>query len=180
RALRSTTFPADFVLVAAMNPCPCGYRSDPRRACHCTPQQVEKYLSKISGPLLDRIDLHVEVPAVPFTQLAEAPPGPTSADFLTQVMKARARQADRFGPRGPGVNGRMTPRQVRKYCTLKPESMSLLKAAMEELGLSARAHDKVLRVARTMADLDASDAIQPQHVAEAVGYRSLDRSVWTG
>ena len=178
RALRSTTFPAEFVLVAAMNPCPCGYRSDPRRACHCTPPQVERYLSRISGPLLDRIDLHVEVPAVPFTQLSEAPPGPTSADLLAQVIQARARQADRFGARGPGVNGRMTPRQVRKYCLLRPESQSLLKAAMEELGLSARAHDKILRVARTMADLDNSDAILPQHVAEAVGYRSLDRSVW--
>lgn len=178
RALRSTTFPAEFVLVAAMNPCPCGYRSDPRRACSCSPPQVEKYLSKISGPLLDRIDLHVEVPAVPFTQLAEAPPGPTSADILAQVLAARARQAERFGHKGPGVNGRMTPRQVRKYCPLKPEAMSILKAAMEELGLSARAHDKVLRVARTMADLEGSDTIFPQHIAEAVGYRSLDRSVW--
>src|SRR3954453_18127914 len=126
RALRSTTFPAEFVLVAAMNPCPCGYRSDPRRACSCTPPQVERYLSKISGPLLDRIDLHVEVPAVPFTQLAEAPPGPTSASLLAQVLKARGRQAERFGARGPGVNGRMTPRQVRKYCPLRPECSSML------------------------------------------------------
>ena len=180
RALRSTTFPAEFVLVAAMNPCPCGYRSDPRRACHCSPPQVERYLSRISGPLLDRIDLHVEVPAVPFTQLAEAPPGPTSADLLRDVLRARARQADRFGGKGPVVNGRMTPRQVRKHCTLKPESHSILKAAMEELGLSARAHDKVLRVARTMADLDGSETIQPLNIAEAVGYRSLDRSVWSG
>src|SRR6202035_5135129 len=101
RALRSTTFPAEFILVAAMNPCPCGYRSDPRRACSCTPPQVEKYLSKISGPLLDRIDLHVEVPAVPFTQLAEMPPGPTSADLRAQVLEARARQAQRLGRRGP-------------------------------------------------------------------------------
>src|SRR5271157_5175774 len=161
RALRSSTFPADFILVAAMNPCPCGYRSDPRRACSCTPPQVEKYLSRISGPLL-----------------AEMPPGPPSADFRAQVLEARARQTRRFGHKGPLVNGRMTPRQLRKLCQLKPEAMSILKAAMEELGLSARAHDKVLRVARTIADLEGSDEIKPQHIAEAVGYRSLDRSVW--
>ncbi len=158
--------------------CPCGYRSDPRRACSCTPPQVEKYLSKISGPPLDRIDLHVEVPSVPFTQLAEMPPGPTSADLRAQVLEARARQAKRFGPRGVQVNGRMTPRQVRKYCALRPEAMAILKAAMEDLGLSARAHDKVLRVARTIADLEGQEDIKPQHIAEAVGYRSLDRSVW--
>ena len=128
---------------------------------------------------MDRIDLHVEVPAVPFTQLAEMPPGPTSADLRAQVLGARARQSKRFGPKGPQVNGRMTPRQVRKYCTLKPESMSLLKAAMEDLGFSARAPYKVLRVARMIADLEGSDDIKPQHIAEAVGYRSLDRSVWS-
>ena len=178
RALRSTTFPAEFLLVAAMNPCPCGYRSDPRKACSCSPPQVDKYLSRISGPLLDRIDLHVEVPAVPFTQLAEAPPGPTSAEILKEVLVARARQTDRFGAKGPGVNGRMTPRQVRKFCRLRPEASELLKAAMEELGLSARAHDKVLRVARTIADLTGDDEIEPVHVAEAVGFRTLDRSVW--
>jgi magnesium chelatase family protein len=178
RALRSTTFPADFVLVAAMNPCPCGYRSDPRRACTCTPPQVDRYLSRISGPLLDRIDLHVEVPSVPFAQLNEAPPGPNSAEFLAQVLKARARQTRRFGAKGTVVNGRMTPRQVRKFAILGPDASSLLRAAMEELGLSARAHDKVLRVALTIADLEGSDSIQGHHVAEAVGYRSLDRGVF--
>ena len=178
RALRSTTFPADFILVAAMNPCPCGYRSDPRRACTCTPPQVERYLSRISGPLLDRIDLHVEVPSVPFTQLTAAPPGPTSADLLGQVQRARRRMADRFGPKGPTVNGRMTPRQVRRHCALDADASSVLRGAMEELGLSARAHDKVLRVARTMADLEDVDAIGPHHVAEAVGYRTLDRGIW--
>jgi len=178
RALRSTTFPADFILVSAMNPCPCGYRGDPRRACHCSAPQIERYLSRISGPLLDRIDLHIHVPAVPFTQLAEAPPGPSSAEFRETVRQARARQAERFGAAGPGVNGRMTPRQVRQLCALNAESSALLKGAMEELGLSARAHDKVLRVSRTLADLEDFEEIQPQHVAEAVGYRSLDRSVW--
>ena len=109
--------------------CPCGYSSDPGRACSCTPPQVEKYLSRISGPLLDRIDLHVEVPAVPFTQLAEMPPGPPSAEFRAQVLEARARHTKRFGAHahGPTVNGRMTPRQVRKFCTLKPKAMSILK-----------------------------------------------------
>lgn len=178
RAMNSATFPADFILVAAMNPCPCGYRSDPRRSCSCTPPQVEKYLGRISGPLLDRIDLHVEVPAVPFTQLAEMPPGETSEQVRGRVLEARERQAHRFKDEGTLVNGRMTPRQLRRHCRLKPEAMSILKAAMEELGLSARAHDKVLRVSRTIADLEGSAEIQPQHIAEAVGYRSLDRSVW--
>lgn len=178
RALRATTFPADFVLVAAMNPCPCGYRTDPRRRCTCSGPQVERYLSRISGPLLDRIDLHVEVPAVPFAQLSEAPPGRTSAEVLEDVKRARARQRERFGDRGPTVNGRMTPRQIRRHCALRAESAGLLKGAMEELGLSARAHDKVLRVSRTIADLEDSEGIEPHHVAEAVGYRTLDRGVW--
>ena len=115
---------------------------------------------------------------MPFAQLAEMPPGVTSADLRAQVLEARNRQAHRFGKEEIQVNGRMTPRQIRKHCRLKPEAMSLLKAAMEELGLSARAYDKVLRVARTIADLEAADEIKPQHIAEAVGYRSLDRSVW--
>ena len=179
RALRSVTFPADFILVAAMNPCPCGYRGDPRKGCSCSQPQIEKYLSKISGPLLDRIDLHVEVPAVPFAQLSEAPPGPTSSSILQSVLDARQRQAARFGSKGPLVNGRMTPRLIRKHCTLRPDAASILKGAMEELGLSARAHDRVLRVARTIADLENSPEIQGHHVGEAVGYRTLDRSVWS-
>ncbi|MEI7922901.1 MAG: YifB family Mg chelatase-like AAA ATPase [Planctomycetota bacterium] len=179
RALRSVTFPANFVLIAAMNPCPCGYRGDPRRGCNCSQIQVERYLSKISGPLLDRIDLHVEVPAVPFTQLSEAPNGPSSEMLRKQVLSARGRQTRRFEGLSTRINGRMTPRQIRKFCVLKPESSRLLKTAMEELGLSARAHDKVLRVARTMADLDDVDHIEPHHIAEAVGYRSLDRGVWS-
>jgi magnesium chelatase family protein len=135
-------------------------------------------LSRISGPLLDRIDMHVEVPAVPFTQLSEVPPGPTSADILAEVTKARTRQAERFGGKEPVVNGWMTPRQVRRFCPLKSDAQSILKGEMEQMGLSARAHDKVLRVARTMADLEGADGIGPNHIAEAVGYRSLDRSVW--
>ena len=179
RAMNSSTFPADFILVAAMNPCPCGYRSDPRRACSCTPPQVEKYLSKISGPLLDRIDLHVEVPAVPFTQLAEMPPGAPSSR-LPRPGPGRPRAANEAvrPPTAPQVNGRMTPRRSARSARSSPRRMCILKAAMEELGLSARAHDKVLRVARTIADLEGSDEIKPQHIAEAVGYRSLDRSVW--
>ena len=145
RAMNSSTFPADFILVAAMNPCPCGYRSDPRRACSARRPRSRSTSARSPARLLDRIDLHVEVPAVPFTQLAEMPPGAPSSDFRAQVLEARARQAKRFGHKGPLVNGRMTPRQLRKICTLKPEAMSILKAAMEELGLSARAHDKVLR-----------------------------------
>ena len=177
RALRSTTFPAEFILVAAMNPCPCGYRSDPRRACSCTPPQVEKYLSKISGPLLDRIDLHVEVPAVPFAQLAEMRPGRPRRTFA-QVLEARARQSKRFGPRDAGQR----PDDAAAGAEVLP-AQARVDVAVESgdgrSGLSARAHDKVLRVARTIADLDGHDDIKPQNIAEAVGYRSLDRSVWT-
>jgi magnesium chelatase family protein len=176
--MNSSTFPADFILVAAMNPCPSSYRSDPRRACSCTPPQVERYLGKISGPLLDRIDLYVEVPAVPFTQLAELRLALLPANSARRCWR-RARQSQRFNRKSPLVNGRMTPRQLRKLCQLKPEAMSILKAAMEERGLSARALDKVFCVSRTIADLEGPDEIKPQHIAEAVCYRSLDRNVWT-
>lgn len=178
RALHSVTFPARFVLVAAMNPCPCGYLGDAKRVCKCSPPQIERYLGRISGPLLDRIDLHIEVPAVPFEELAARSEGTSSAVMREQVLRARKRQQQRFGEGGPGVNGRMTSRQIRRYCTLDPEGTALLKAAMENLGLSARAHDRMLRVARTIADLDDSATIRVEHLSEAIGYRTLDRKLW--
>jgi magnesium chelatase family protein len=177
RALTSTTFPANFMLVAALNPCPCGYRGDPRRKCQCTPVQIDRYMSKISGPLLDRMDIHVEVPAVPFRELSEQATGTPSSDIRKAVVAARARQRERFGIRTPRINGRMSHRQIRRFCQLSADCENLLKMAMSEMGLSARAHDKILRVARTIADLDASDSIQVHHLSEAINYRALDRSM---
>ncbi|MCS6977426.1 MAG: YifB family Mg chelatase-like AAA ATPase [Gemmatales bacterium] len=178
RALHSVTFPARFVLVAAMNPCPCGYLGDLKRTCKCSPPQIERYLGRISGPLLDRIDMHIEVPAVPFEELAGRGEGTSSAIMREQVLRARQCQLERFGTMGTNVNGRMTSRQIRKYCVLDAEGTALLKAAMEELGLSARAHDRILRVARTIADLDKSPTIRFAHLSEAIGYRTLDRKLW--
>ncbi len=180
RALNSTTFPAEFMLIAALNPCPCGYRNDPRRDCHCTSPQIERYMGKISGPLLDRIDLHIEVPAVPFKELSTAPPGTSSLDMREQVQAARARQHERFdGTRThTRYNAQMTSREVRKHCRLDDDGMEILRSSVNDLGLSARAHDKVLRVSRTIADLDGSEMIQPSHIQEAVNYRMLDRNLW--
>ena len=178
RAAHSTTFPADFVLIAAMNPCPCGFLGDPKKPCKCAPIQIEKYMSRISGPLLDRIDLHIEVPPVPFEDLSKPGDGTGSAMMREQVFAARAIQAKRFGGVASGLNGRMTSRQIRTFCVLDADSMGTLKEAMESLGLSARAHDRILRVARTVADLAASDRITQDHVAEAIGFRALDRKLW--
>jgi magnesium chelatase family protein len=178
RALTSSTFPARFVLVAAMNPCPCGYLGDSRRPCQCTPMQVERYMARISGPLLDRIDLHIEVPGVPFQELSASADGTSSASMREQVGRARAVQRQRFGADNATLNGRMSTRQLRRYCGLDEEGRGLLRAAMEELGLSARAHDRILRVARTSADLEGAADIQAAHVVEAIGYRSLDRKLW--
>jgi magnesium chelatase family protein len=178
RALHSTTFPARFILVAAMNPCPCGYLGDAKHACKCNPMAIERYMARISGPLLDRIDLHIEVPAVPYQELAARQDGTTSAQMREQVLRARAVQAGRFGSDGQRLNGRMNSRQLRRYCILDAEGQHLLQTAMEELGLSARAHDRILRVARTIADLEGSQTIRPSHLTEAIGYRSLDRKLW--
>jgi magnesium chelatase family protein len=179
RALRSTTFPARFVLVAAMNPCPCGYLGDPRHSCKCSPQQVERYMARVSGPLLDRIDLHLEVPAVPFEELSATADGTSSAVMREQVGRVRAAQRERFGADNATLNSRMSTRQLRRHGALDAEGKALLRQAMDGLGLSARAHDRILRVARTVADLEGSASIQAAHVVEAIGYRSLDRKLWT-
>jgi magnesium chelatase family protein len=179
RALTSTTFPAEFMLVAALNPCPCGFRTDPRRDCHCNTMQIEKYMGKISGPLLDRIDIHIEVPAVPFKELASQLSGTSSAEMRQQVIHARQRQQSRFSGTSSRSNAHMAPRQIRQYCRLNDECLALLKSSVHELGLSARAHDKILRVARTIADLDSADDIQFPHLSEAINFRILDRKFWT-
>ncbi len=175
RSHSAVRFPAEFMLVAAMNPCPCGYYSDPRRACKCSPPQIERYLSRISGPLIDRIDIHVNVPAVPFDDLRRQRVGTDSATMRKQVVAARHRQRTRFGEDNNLLNGRMGPRLVRKHCPLGSEGELLLRQAMSEMGLSARAHDKVLRLARTIADIDDAADISPDHLAEAIQYRRLDR-----
>jgi magnesium chelatase family protein len=178
RARSTTRFPADFMLVAALNPCPCGYRGDPRRQCQCTAPQIDRYMGKISGPLLDRIDIHLDVPAVPFRELAASRAGTTTAQMREAVLVARRRQAARFADGSTRSNARMTSRQIREFCRLQPPAAELLRAAVADLGLSARAHDKVLRVARTIADLDGVEVIDCCHVSEAINYRLLDRGLW--
>lgn len=178
RALSSTTFPADFILIASLNPCPCGFRSDPRRECHCSVTQVERYMSKISGPLLDRVDLHIEVPAVAFKELSSKQDGTSSSSMRDNVAQARRLQTDRFTKTGTRTNAQMTSRQIRQCCPLDEVCTNLLRQSINELGLSARAHDKVLRVARTIADLEHAKDIRPEHLSEAVNYRMLDRRLW--
>jgi magnesium chelatase family protein len=167
------------MLVASMNPCPCGYYNHPEKECVCAPGIVQKYLSKISGPLLDRIDLHVEVTPVPFGELTKQQHSENSSIIRTRVIKARDIQTKRFS-NNPEVycNAQMKTKDLAKYCQLNEAGHTLLKNAMERLGLSARAYDRILKVSRTIADLDASDNIETNHLAEAIQYRSLDREGW--
>ena len=179
RALTSTTFPSNFMLVAALNPCPCGYRGDPRHSCTCSVPEIQRYMGKISGPLLDRIDIHIEVPAVEFDDLSGGPDGVSSRQMREEVDRARAVQQARFSGQRQTIlaNAEMNHRQVREFCALDKEGRSILREAMDDLGFSARAHDKILRMARTIADLDGSEQIRPDHLDEAVQYRMLDREI---
>jgi magnesium chelatase family protein len=181
RAKFSIEYPASFMLVASMNPCPCGYYNHPDKDCVCGSGVVQKYLTRISGPLLDRIDIHLEVTPVPFRELTEKRSGEKSDEIRKRVVNARDIQAQRFLLE-PGVycNAQMGSKLLHSVCELTDEGRALLKTAMERLGLSARAYDRILKVSRTIADLDASENIRTEHLAEAIQYRSLDREGWAG
>lgn len=175
RALSSITYPADFMLVAAMNPCPCGYLGDPAHQCSCTPLQVRRYRSKVSGPLLDRIDIQVEVPTVRWRDLANESPGEPSREIAIRVKQARDIQEARFARSKIFSNAQMSSRLVRKYCQPDIEGQRLMEMAVEKLGMSARGFTRSLKVARTIADLEGSETIHKSHISEAIQYRSLDR-----
>lgn len=180
RAVMSTTFPCRFMLVAAMNPCPCGYFGDIRRECRCSEKRIQDYRNKISGPLLDRIDIHIEVPSVGYDDLATAPRGEPSAAIRERVVAARQRQVARFREAGKGLhcNAAMGSKDLQEFCGMDPRSQELLKNAITGMNLSARAYDRICKVARTIADLEGHEAIAEQHIAEAIGYRTLDRQLW--
>jgi magnesium chelatase family protein len=195
RAAMSLSFPARFMLAAAMNPCPCGYHNDPSRDCMCTPPMIQRYVSKVSGPLLDRIDIHIEVPAVQYKELRGGTAAEGSTEIRTRVLAARERQHNRFlefaakpapsrktnarsASRATFSNAHMTTQQIRNFCELSTDAERLLERAMQQQGLSARAHDRILKVARTIADLEAAPGIAVKHIAEAIQYRTLDRSYW--
>jgi len=181
RAKSSVDYPANFMLVSSMNPCPCGYYNHPEKDCLCPPGMVQKYLNKISGPLLDRIDLHVEVTPVSFDELSSKEKGESSADIRARVMSAREVQGSRYKDNeGVHANAQMSTKQLQVFCKLNPESQQLLKMAMTKLNLSARAYDRILKVARTIADLEKNKSITSEHIAEAIQYRSLDREGWAG
>lgn len=176
RAAMSLTFPSDFILIAAMNPCPCGYYTDPGHECRCSPPMIQKYRSRISGPLLDRIDLHVEVPAVAFRDLSNARPAEPSSAIRERVCAARDRQTQRFSRAKIRTNARMRNRHIRQYCEIDPACSRILETAVDKLGLSARAYHRILKISRTIADLDAKPDIEQTHLLEAIQYRSLDRT----
>ncbi len=179
RANYKVEYPASVMFVASMNPCPCGYYNHPTKPCVCTPAQVQRYLNKISGPLLDRIDLQIEIVPVPFEKISDAREGEPSAAIRERVIAARKVQEERFkGEEGIYCNAQMTPKLIAKYATLDEQSLTMLKTAMTRFNLSARAYDRILKVARTIADLDKSPDIQAAHIAEAIGYRNLDRENW--
>jgi magnesium chelatase family protein len=175
RIARSLVFPASFVLAAAMNPCPCGYYTDPKRTCRCNTTKIQNYMGKISGPLLDRIDIHIELPSIKYKELTDTKDAESSVIIKARVEKARAIQRERFKNDGVFYNASMNTRSIKKYCALEREAQELLKLAMTELGLSARAYDKILKVSRTIADLAGGESIRGEHILEAVQYRSLDR-----
>ena len=166
------------MLVGAMNPCPCGYYGHTKKECHCTPHQIQKYVSKVSGPLLDRIDIHVEVPALEGKDLKTRQTGETSDTLRDKVRAARDIQHKRFNGAKLTVNAQMSNKLVKKHCVLDGEAETLLHQAMMELGLSARGYTKILKIARTIADLDSSDRIRTEHISEAIQYRTLDRGIW--
>jgi len=181
RAKFTVEYPASFMLIASMNPCPCGYYNHPEKECVCAPGVVQKYLNKISGPLLDRIDLHVEVTPVSFDELSSAGAGENSAEIRERVVAARNVQENRFAnEKNIYSNAQMSSKMVREVCAINPAGQKLLKTAMERLNLSARAYDRILKVARTIADLAASPDIKIEHLAEAIQFRSLDRENWAG
>ncbi len=177
RAQMTVSYPAEFMLVAAMNPCPCGFYTDTRRDCRCTTRQIENYRRRISGPLLDRIDIHVDVPPLAYRELATNRPGEPSASICERVVSARQRQFERLRGTDIYTNGRMRRRHIKKWCTVDQDGQMLLRQATDSLGLSARAYDKVLKVSRTIADLEGTDRILPHHVSEAINYRTLDRTL---
>jgi magnesium chelatase family protein len=175
RASMAATYPSRFMLVAAMNPCPCGHFGDSHKACRCTPQQIRQYQSRISGPLMDRIDIHIEVPAVRYRDLKGKHSAESSRTIKRRIETARSRQKDRFGNNDTFCNARMTDKQIRQHCIIDEDSQRLLEMAIDKLGLSARAYSRILKVARTIADLEENEQISASHVAEAIQYRNLDR-----
>lgn len=190
RAAMTLIFPARFMLLAAMNPCPCGYFNDKSRECMCTPPMIQRYVSKVSGPLLDRIDIHIEVPAVQYKELRQGAEGESSAAIRDRVLLARERQGARFAQLGATqtggrrqrpifANAQMSSQQIRVFCELSSDAERLLERAMQQQGLSARAHDRILKVSRTIADLDGAQDVAVKHIAEAIQYRTLDRSYWS-